>query len=159
MFPALRLGFLVVPAGLAEPLRALRFALEDFLPSVTQLALADFIADGHYARHVRRMRVLYRERRDALIAAAKSAGRGRLRLRPIRAGLHAVADLVPAVDAEAVAAAAARRGIEAAPLSRYVTGRPAPAALVLGFGAVRADRAHAAMADLAAAIDDVSRSG
>src|SRR5262249_54793613 len=137
--------------------RALRFALEDFLPSVTQLALADFIADGHYARHVRRMRVLYRERRDALIAAPKSAGRGRLRLRPIRAGLHALADRVPPRDP--LAGAGARRGIEGAPLSRYVTGRPAPAALVLGFGAVRADRAHAAMADLAAAIDDVSRSG
>jgi GntR family transcriptional regulator / MocR family aminotransferase len=156
MFPALRLGFLVVPQALAESLRALRAALEDFLPSVTQLALADFIADGHYARHVRRMRVLYRERRDALIAAARTAGRGRLRLRPIGAGLHAVADLVPAVDAEAVAAAAARRGIEAAPLARFSAGRSAPAALVLGFGGVRADRAHAAMAELAAAIDEVS---
>src|SRR5262249_13021379 len=95
MFPALRLGYLVVPAALADSLRAVRAALEDFLPSVTQLALADFIVDGHYARHVRRMRVLYRERRDALVAAARAAGRGRLRLRPVGAGLHAVPDLLP----------------------------------------------------------------
>ncbi len=158
MFPALRFGFLVAPPGLAGRLRAARATVEDQLPSLVQLALADFIAEGHYARHVRRMRVLYRARRDALLAAAAAAGAGRLRMRPVGAGLHAVADLPPGLDPVAVSAAAAARGVEAAPLSHYYADPGAsPRALVLGFGAVRPERAGAAMAQLAAAIDEVAR--
>ena len=155
MFPAIRLGFLVAPAGLADRLRAARASMEEQLPSLVQLALADFIAEGHYARHLRRMRVLYRARREALLAAAQAAG-DRLRVRPTESGLHVIADLAPGADAAAVSAAAARRGVEAAPLSLFCAGVGGPPALVLGFGAVDPARARAAMEDLAAAIDEVA---
>jgi GntR family transcriptional regulator/MocR family aminotransferase len=132
--------------------------MEEQLPALVQLALADFIAEGHFARHLRRMRVLYRQRREVLLAAARAAGRERLRVRPTESGLHVIADLGPGVDPAAVSAAAARRGVEAAPLSLfYAGGRAAPGALVLGFGAVDPRSARAAMDDLAAAIDEVSR--
>jgi GntR family transcriptional regulator/MocR family aminotransferase len=154
MFPAIRLGFLIAPAGLADRLRAARASMEEQLPSLVQLALADFIVEGHFARHLRRMRVLYRARREALLAAAEASGR--LRVRPTDSGLHVIADLAPGVDAAAVSAAAARRGVEAAPLSLFCASGASPAALVLGFGAVDPARARAAMDDLSAAIDEVA---
>ncbi|HKE18116.1 MAG TPA: PLP-dependent aminotransferase family protein, partial [Kofleriaceae bacterium] len=158
MFPALRLGFVVAPPGLADRLRAARASMEEQLPALVQLALADFIAEGHYARHLRRMRVLYRARREALVAAIEAACGGRMRVRPTESGLHVIADLPPGSDAAAVSAAAARRGVEAAPLSLFSTS-PAPPALVLGFGAVDPRTARAAMAELAAAIEEAARGG
>jgi GntR family transcriptional regulator/MocR family aminotransferase len=157
MFPALRIGFLVVPPALTSRLRAARSAIEEHVPALSQLALADFIAEGHFARHLRRMRVLYRARREALLAAAHSSGR--VQVRPTESGLHVIADLPAGVDAEAVSRAAARRGVEAVPLSRFQAGGQAPAALVLGFGSVDPRTARAAMDDLAAAIDDVAAAG
>ena len=154
MFPAIRLGFLIAPVGLADRLRAARTSMEEQLPSLIQLALADFIAEGHFARHLRRMRVLYRARREALLAAMEACGR--LRVRPTESGLHVIADLAPGVDATAVSAAAARRGVEAAPLSLFCAGGAGPAALVLGFGGVNPARARAAMDELSAAIDEAA---
>ena len=62
-------------------------------PFLDQAVLADFIAGGHFARHLRRMRAVYAERLEALAAAADRFCGGALRLRPVRTGLHAVADL------------------------------------------------------------------
>src|SRR5262249_32824815 len=90
MFPAMRLGYLIAPAARVDRLRALRATMEEQLPSLMQLALADFIAEGHFVRHLRRMRVLSRARRDALIDAARAAGSARLRVRPGDAGLHVI---------------------------------------------------------------------
>ncbi len=154
MFPAIRLGFLVAPPGLADRLRAARASMEEQLPAMIQLALADFIAEGHFARHLRRMRVLYRARREALLAALEASGR--LQVRPTESGLHVIADLAPGLDATAVSAAAARRGVEAAPLSLFCSSGAGPTALVLGFGAVDPARARAAVDDLSAAIDEVA---
>jgi GntR family transcriptional regulator/MocR family aminotransferase len=157
LFPAIRLGFMIAPDGLVDRLRAARAALEETLPSLPQLALADFIADGSYARHLRRMKVAYRARRAALAAAIAEVG-APLALRPTPAGLHVVADLPPGTDAEAVEAAAARRGVEAVALSRFAAGRRRlPPALVLGFGAVHPSRARDAVARLAAAIAEERR--
>lgn len=152
MFPAIRLGYLIAPVGMVERLRAAQAVLEDQLPWLFQVALADFIAEGHFARHLRRMRVLYRARREAVLAAALAAG-DRMRVRPSSSGLHLIADLPAGVDGAAVAAAAARRGVEAAPLSLFHADPRPRAALVLGFGAVDAASARAAMDELAAAID------
>src|SRR5262249_28561687 len=153
LFPALRLGYLVARGGVVDRLRAARATREEPLPSLTQLALADFIADGHFARHVRRMKVLYRARHQALVEAARATGR--LRPRPVDAGMAAGVDID--VAAVAAAPAAARRGAEAAPLPHWYAGGRAPAeALVLGFGAVPPERIRAAVDKLAAAIEEVS---
>jgi GntR family transcriptional regulator / MocR family aminotransferase len=149
LVPAIRLGYLIAPPALVDALRAVRAAREDPLPSLPQLALADFIEGGHYVHHLRRMRVLYRARRDALIAAAAAAG---LTVRAADAGLHLVCDLPPRHDARAVAAAARARGVEVAPLAAFQQRGRAAAALVLGFGAAPPRRIRAAMAALADAI-------
>jgi GntR family transcriptional regulator / MocR family aminotransferase len=153
LFPALRLGFIVVPPDLQDGLVAARAAADQHPPTLDQAVLADFIVEGHFARHLRRMRMAYRERLEALTEAAERYCRGALRVRPVRTGLHALADL-EGVDAVRVSREAAARGVEATPLSAYFAGRERGAnGLVLGFGAVRPDAAKRGMERLAAAIE------
>jgi GntR family transcriptional regulator / MocR family aminotransferase len=101
--------------------------------------------------------VAYRERLEALTAAAHRYCRGALRVRPTRTGLHTIADLDGA-DAARVSREAAARGVEATPLAAYCVGREKPAnALVLGFAAVRPEAARRGMERLAAAIEVARR--
>ena len=120
LFPALRLGFLIVPPDLHEPASWPRAPRPiSTRPTLDQAVLADFIVDGHFARHLRRMRLVYRERLEALDAAAERCCRGALRLRPVRTGLHALADL-DGVDAVARGRRRRRRaGSRWRPLSAY----------------------------------------
>jgi GntR family transcriptional regulator / MocR family aminotransferase len=156
LFPALRLGFLIVPPDLRDRLVAARAAADQHPPTLDQAVLADFIGEGHFARHVRRMRVVYRERLEALVAAATRLCGGALAVRPVQTGLHALADL-HGVDAGRVSREAATRGVEAAPLSAYFAGGgPAPG-LVLGFAAVRPEVSRRGMERLAAAIEAARR--
>jgi GntR family transcriptional regulator / MocR family aminotransferase len=124
--PALRLGWLVTPAGLRPHALAARAALDRGAPTIDQLALADFIARGALDRHVRRSRRTYRRRRDALVAALPQA-----RVGGIAAGLH----LTLAIDNDelAVQAAAARRGVAVDTLGRHRIA-PGDPALLLGYG-------------------------
>ncbi|MPZ17380.1 MAG: aminotransferase class I/II-fold pyridoxal phosphate-dependent enzyme [Luteitalea sp.] len=157
LFPALRLGFLIVPRGLREPFLAMRRSAPASPPLLDQLVLADLMSDGHFDGHLRRMRAAYRERLESLVDAADRYCRGALRLRPVRTGLHAVADLED-VDAESVFDEAAARGVEVMPLSAYYAERPSGAnGLVLGFGAVRGEELFQGMEQLAAAIDAARR--
>ena len=151
LFPALRLGFVIVPSALQDKVVAARRVADQHPPVLDQAVLADFILDGHFGRHLRRMRIAYRERLEALTAGAERFCGGVLRLRAVQTGLHAVADL-DGVDAFRVSLEAAKRGVEATPLAVYFA-HPARAAngLVLGFAAVRPDVSHKGMERLAAA--------
>jgi GntR family transcriptional regulator/MocR family aminotransferase len=156
--PALRLGFIIVPPDLQDRLLAARRAnVERQPPFLDQAVLADFIAGGHFARHLRRVRAAYRERLEALVSAAERFGRGALRLRPVRTGLHAVADLDRA-DATLVFEEARDRGVELMPVAAYLFGRgPGPNAVVLGFGATRPEAIEGGMKALVAAIEAAAR--
>jgi len=157
LFPALRLGFLIVPPDLQDRLVAARRAADQHPPALDQTVLADFIGEGHFARHLRRMRAAYRERLEAMAAAADRYCAGVLRLRPVQTGLHTVAELEGA-DAVEVSREAAARGVEVAPLSAYFAGRKkAAAGLVLGFAAARPDASGWGMERLATAIEAASR--
>ncbi len=153
LFPALRLGFMIVPNDLHDGLLGVRRGGEVHPPRLDQAVLADFMLGGHYERHLRRMRAAYRERLEALAHGAERRCGGALRLRPARTGLHAVADLLEG-DAVRVFEQAFERGVEVMPLSAYYFGRSRPPnALVLGFGGVRAESIDDGMKRLAAAID------
>ena len=135
LFPALRLGFLIVPRDLQSGFTAARLATDLHPPVLEQRVLASFIERGHYQRHLRRMQSAYTERLDSLRRAVERCG-APLRMRPVQAGMHAVVDL-DGVNAERVHAEAAARGIESMPLSAYYAGEGRRAnALLLGFGAV-----------------------
>jgi GntR family transcriptional regulator / MocR family aminotransferase len=71
MFPSLRIGYLVVPRDLVEVFIKGRILVDTQSSTIPQVALTDFIEDGHFARHIRRMRKLYAERQSCLIAAVK----------------------------------------------------------------------------------------
>jgi GntR family transcriptional regulator/MocR family aminotransferase len=135
LFPALRLGFLIVPRDLQQGFVTARLATDLNPPLLEQLVLAEFIRRGHYQRHLRRMQEAYAERLDTLRRAIERSG-APLRLRPVRAGMHAVVD-VEGASAEQLHVLALTGGIETMPLSAYYCGAgPRANALLLGFGAV-----------------------
>jgi GntR family transcriptional regulator / MocR family aminotransferase len=157
VFPALRLGFLIVPSDLVEGFVRARVASDVHPPLLEQMILSEFMTRGHYERHIRRMQAEYAERLYALRAAVERTG-APLRLRPVHSGLHAVADL-EGVDAERVFTEASARNIEVTPLSAYYYGGgQRQNALLLGFGACRPAAIRAGMWQLAAAIDAARRS-
>ena len=153
LFPALRLGYVIVPADLAGPMALARGASGFHPPTLDQAVLADLMDDGLFERHLRRMRRAYRLRLAALLEAAARHGRGLFTLRPVTTGLHAIADL-HGVDDEAAFREALAHGVEVMPVSTYcVDRRRAPRrSLVLGFGSVRPELLDAGMASLAAAV-------
>jgi GntR family transcriptional regulator/MocR family aminotransferase len=135
LFPALRLGYLVVPPAVAERFIAARSMSVRQPPGVTQIILADFMAGGHFARHLRRMRELYAERAATMQALAHELVSGALTLAPIEAGFQTIARLTSA-DAATVSRRIAALGVESVPVGSYAAD-PAPFAdaLVLGFAA------------------------
>ena len=154
LFPALRLGFLIVPRDLQSGFNTARLATDLHPPVLEQMVLAAFISRGHYARHVRRMQAAYAERLDALRRAIDRSG-APLRLRPVQAGMHAVVD-VKGVSAERLHAEAAALGVETMPLSAYYFGAGnRPNALLFGFGAATPAAIRAGVTKLARAIESV----
>ncbi|HDR9502978.1 TPA: PLP-dependent aminotransferase family protein [Burkholderia cepacia] len=136
--PGLRIGFLIAPPGLAGAFAHARALVDRQSPTPLQVTLAEFIGEGHFATHLRRMRMLYAERRDALLAALECHCAGLLEWGGAPdAGLHLVAKLrgAAAPDADlAVWEAAAALGLQTPPLSpHYRDG--GEAGLVIGFGA------------------------
>jgi GntR family transcriptional regulator/MocR family aminotransferase len=130
--PGLRLGWFVLPNRLHGPLAAAKIAADRGSPALEQLALADFISCGEFDRHLRRMRPIYRRRRNALLSALAN----RLpELTPtgISAGLHLVALLPSALDETAVVDAAYRKGVSIDGLGGYRIGHPGQGGLIFGF--------------------------
>lgn len=135
LFPALRLGYLVVPAHVAEPFRAARAVCDRHSPTVDQAVLADFIGEGHFNRHVRRMRSLYQERQEALVEAGRALLGGLIEMAPAEAGLHLVGWLPPGVGDRRAAAALNAEGIETLALSPHRIVPTESDALLLGYAA------------------------
>ena len=136
MFPGLRIGYMVVPEHLVDPFLAVRGLIDAHPSSIAQAALADFIAAGHMAAHIRRMRVLYGARQAALIEALGGRLGGLLRLPAAAAGMHLVGRLAPGLDDAAIARAARAAGVEAPALSGYYRTGAAEHGLVLGYAGV-----------------------
>ncbi|WP_405068151.1 PLP-dependent aminotransferase family protein [Kribbella sp. NBC_01510] len=131
--PGLRLAWMVLPQRLIEPVIAAKRTADYQTATLDQLTLAEFIASGHYDRHVRRSRMHYRRRRDRLVEllAVRSP---EVKVAGISAGMHVLLD-VPG-DAEDIVARAARQGLGLASLSRYHFD-PTPAtrqAVIVGYG-------------------------
>jgi GntR family transcriptional regulator / MocR family aminotransferase len=134
LFPALRVGYLVVPTDLVERFAAMRAAVDDFPSTLYQAVLADFLAEGHFARHLRRMRRLYRERRGALVEALRSELGAAVQVLGEGAGMHLAAVLGEGSQDRRLAERAAQEGVWAMPLSACYLGEPSRAGLVLGYG-------------------------
>jgi GntR family transcriptional regulator/MocR family aminotransferase len=136
LFPGLRLGYIVVPPDLIEPLHAMRAHADRGSPLFEQIVLNDYIREGHFARHIRRMRKLYSERRTALIDAINRHLGDLVRISDGVAGLHIVAGLPRGVDDEQVSQALRTRGYEVPCLSSYSIVKPESGGLLFGFTAL-----------------------
>jgi len=133
--PGLRLGWFVMPGHLAEPMAAAKIAADRGSPALEQLALADLITCGEFDRHLRRMRPIYRRRRDALLTAL---ARRLPQLQPagVSAGLHLVTWLPPDLDEATVVNAAARAGVGIGGVTPYRISLPGPGGLIFGYATV-----------------------
>jgi len=149
--PALRLGWLVVPRDLIELVRSEQLRWSEGSPRIDQNALAIFIETGGYDRHLRRMRRIYRQRRDVLIRALAKRVPG-ARVDGIAAGLHATVRLPDGLDEQSIRADLASRGIAVEELGKYRMAAKAPPTLLLGYGRASESSLRAAVKILAEAV-------
>lgn len=156
MFPSLRLGYLIVPEDLIDPFRQARAALDDHPSTTGQPALAQFIEEGYFAAHLRRMKKLYGARQEALLAAGRQYLADDLDLKATETGMHLPAFFKPALsarmsDVEASSRARAR-GITVSAMSEYSSTGPGRQGLLLGFAAVPEHQIEASVRKLAEAL-------
>ncbi|SDR43251.1 transcriptional regulator, GntR family [Rhizobiales bacterium GAS113] len=136
LFPALRLGFMLVPPSLVDTFQKVSASFVHGVPSSVQAVVAEFIEEGHFGAHIRRMRRIYEERHSALCEAAKRDLDGLLDVVPTESGLHTIGHLRGSLSEIAVARAAAERGIVVSPIARFSIEPTKVKGLVLGFGAI-----------------------
>jgi GntR family transcriptional regulator / MocR family aminotransferase len=135
LFPAIRLGYVVVPHDLVPAFAACRDAADIFPSTLYQAVATDFIREGHFARHIRRMKMLYMERRNCLTQTLHAELGRTLQIIGSEAGMHLTALLPRGVDDSAIASQAAEQGISAMPLSSCYLHRARKSGLILGYGA------------------------
>jgi GntR family transcriptional regulator / MocR family aminotransferase len=138
LFPALRIGFVVAPPWALPALVAAKYRADRHCDVLVQATLASFINDGHLARHLRKMRSIYAERRQRLCDGLKEDFAPWLRPIPGIAGLHLAALARPGVNPEAIVEAARLAGVRVYSLRTYAyaSGSSGPAGLLFGYGAI-----------------------
>jgi len=152
MFPGLRIGYLIVPTAMLVHFRDHVRRLEGGRATLEQAALAEFIAKGHFGRHIKKMRSLYKVRMTALAAAMENVFEGRFDMRPITGGLHLVAHTKDDENDADLEAAAAAAGLGPLALSKMDLGRRYGGGLLLGFANLPEDQALAVVRRLKGAL-------
>jgi GntR family transcriptional regulator/MocR family aminotransferase len=157
LFPGLRLGYIVAPPGLVEPLTRAKAVVDRHSPIVPQAVLADFIQEGHFARHIRRTREAYGERRIAMLEALDRRMQGLLVCGPSDAGLDLCVGVANRLDEGDAVARALAAGVEVRPLSYYANPEAGPdcavpPGMLLGFSAFTPAQIRAGMARLERAL-------
>ena len=144
VFPSLRLGYVVIPPDLVDHFLAIRRAIDLGPPTFYQEVLADFIAKGHFARHIRRMRILYGERRRVLVDSIGKELGSRVKVLGDEAGMHLAVTLPNQTRDIEIAERAARQNLRIWPLSTSYLGEARPG-FILGFGSVPVEEIPAAV--------------
>jgi GntR family transcriptional regulator/MocR family aminotransferase len=148
---------MVVPHGLVDKFTSIRFMMDRHSSVINQAILCDFITEGDFARHIRRMRELYASRLAVLRESVKEKLKGLLEIPEIKAGLQTVGWLAPGLDADVASRAAADRGVEVIPINRFTLRNRLPEGLLLGFGAVGARELRRGVEGLAYALRSAGR--
>jgi GntR family transcriptional regulator / MocR family aminotransferase len=157
LFGALRLGFLVLPEDLVAVAAAVRRSIDISPATFPQAILARFIREGHFGRHLRRMRALYRERRDALVGALRAELGPDAPIRGESAGMHLVLELPRGTNDREVSARMAASGLWTMPLSFCRTRRTGSPGLVLGYGGTDAEALRLGAGKLARELDRIPK--
>jgi len=156
MLPALRLGFVVAPPWALPALVAAKNCLDWHCAVPIQLAVASFIADGHLARHVRKMREIYRARRERVLRLLKEDLHEWLEPLPSFCGMHVAAVALAPRDLDAVTAALLGRQIKLHALSRYYLDRPTHSGVIIGYGAADLNEISLGLSSLRALLADTA---
>jgi GntR family transcriptional regulator/MocR family aminotransferase len=156
IFPALRLGYLVVPADLLEVFAAARALNDLHSPVIEQAVLAEFISERHFARHIRRMRGMYEERQQTLVEEARKNLKGMLEVAPAKAGMHLIGWLPEGVSDREVSRRAAEAGLNLAPVSAYCLNQKLRGGLLLGYTAYDEKHIRQGMKKLARVLTEIA---
>jgi GntR family transcriptional regulator/MocR family aminotransferase len=156
MLPALRLGFVIAPPWALSALVAAKNSLDWHCSVPIQLAVASFIADGHLARHVRKMREIYRARRECVLSLLHNDLSEWLEPLPSFCGMHVAALARAPRDLDAVARALLSRQVKLHALSRYYLGGPARSGFIIGYGAADPAEISRGLASLRAVLANTS---
>jgi GntR family transcriptional regulator/MocR family aminotransferase len=148
LFPSLRLGYIVIPTDLVGRFAAVRHAMDIAPPHFFQAVLTDFMNEGHFARHIRRMRQLYAQRRIALVDELQREFGSALEVRGSEAGMHLAVILPKGFRDQEVAARAARENLWLTPLSPAYVGETPRQGFILGFGNTTAEAMPKAVCQL-----------
>lgn len=159
LFPSLRLGYLVAPPALVDVFTAARSIADRHSPMVDQAVLAEFMSEGHFGRHIRRMRLLYQERRDSIVDALRNELGGFLETSTAAAGMHVVGWLAPGVDDREASRRALDLGVEAQAISAYCLNEPNRHGLMLGYAGYSSAALRHAAAQLAKALQPLRHDG
>jgi GntR family transcriptional regulator/MocR family aminotransferase len=133
LFPGLRLGYAVVPPALLKAFITVRYLVDRQPSSLAQAVVADFIEQGHFAAHLRRMRLQYKDQRDVLVAALRQRLGSGITVDPPDQGMHLVAYLRRGLNDVAIERAARDHGVIVRAMSRLYAAAPPRSALVIGF--------------------------
>ncbi len=153
LFPGLRLGYLVAPEGLVGTFLHARALANRSCAGLEQFLAAEFLSEGHFGRHVRRMRALYAERQQTLVAAVERELAGALEVHASDAGQHLVAWLPAGSNDAAISQRAAAAGIVAPPLSAYSIESRVRPGLLLGYAAYNPRQIREGVRKLAAVLE------
>jgi GntR family transcriptional regulator/MocR family aminotransferase len=159
LYPSLRLGYLLVPAPLAESVAKLRTVIDQHSPTIDQATLARFITEGFYLSHVRRMRKVYSDRRKLFIELFDKFLGDRFILDIADAGLHGVAWFRSAEDFAVIQRIQPKLGVKISPLSFFCIDAKLPPALVLGFAAWSPAQIKEGLVRLARALEKQPKPG
>lgn len=157
LFPTLRLGYVVLPQRLVTPFLNARSITDRFSPSLVQRVVCDFITEGHFGQHLRRMREAYAERLQTLMDAVDNGPlAGLVHVDRIQAGIQAAALLPRHISDMRASAAASEQGIEVIPLSTFQINRTDINGLLLGFASTTSAAIRLASRRLAHALTSLS---
>jgi len=133
LFNALRIGFIVVPEHLVEAFKITRSFMDRHAPTLDQAVLAEFINDGHFGHHVRKMRQVYSDRSQLLTEEANRRVAGLLDVEKAQSGMRTVAWIKTDLTESVLTQRAQKLGLEVVPMSSYVSRYKQRPALTLGF--------------------------
>jgi len=156
LFPALRLGFMLVPPALVAAFERITASFIQGVPTSIQAIVAEFIQAGHFATHIRRMRSVYAERHETLIAQARERLGGLLDVVPTESGLHTIGYLRSSISARIATKRAAEQDLIISPIDRFSIAPTPFNGLVLGFGAANPREIRDGIARLAPVLEAIT---
>jgi GntR family transcriptional regulator / MocR family aminotransferase len=155
LFPALRVGYMVVPPDLVDGFVSARTTIDLHPPTLGQVILTDFLDEGHFGRHIRRMRELYAARQAALVSAVEQELKGLIEVNANEAGMYLIGWLPQDMNDRRASEVAAAYGIEAPPLSTFRIEPGNSQGLLLGYTAFSEDEIRAGVQRLAEALRSI----